>query len=48
MIIDWAPAAPRSIPIKPSTYDLNTSVLVSPAGAPRVVVSIIPRVSKKA
>ena len=47
IMIDWAPALPISRPLKPSIYALKTSVLVSPLGAPIVVVSIIPSVSKK-
>jgi hypothetical protein len=48
IIIDWAPALPRSSPLNPSMYALYTNVLVSLPGAPIVVVSIIPKVSKKA
>jgi len=45
---DCADEPPRSAPLKPSWNTLYTNVFVEPPGAPPVVVSIIPNVSKNA
>ena len=45
---DCADEPPRSAPLKPSWNTLYTNVFVEPPGAPPVVVSIMPNVSKKA